>query len=61
MPHRAKPKTKAGKRAKASKVMREFHTGALHSGPSSGPIVRKRNQARAIAMAVSGQARRGAK
>lgn len=51
----ALPKTKQGKRAKAAQVMREFADETLHSG--SGAKVTKPAQARAIAMAESGQAR----
>lgn len=56
MPHE-KPTTKAGKRAKAGKVMREFSKGELHSGSKHGPIVTDPAQAKAIAMSESGQSR----
>jgi hypothetical protein len=48
-------KVKAGA-AKASKVMREFSRGDLHSGSKHGPVVTKPSQAKAIAMS---EARRG--
>jgi hypothetical protein len=51
-----KPTTKAGKRRKASKVMREHSRGKLKSG--SGRKVQSRKQAIAIAMSESGQSRR---
>lgn len=51
------PKTKAGKRAKASKVMREFYKNNLHSGSHTGPKVASVAQAKAIAMKMSGQSR----
>ena len=54
--HKAHPKTKAGKKAKVAKVMREHKAGTLRS--SSGAKVTKRSQAVAIAMSESGQARK---
>lgn len=51
------PTTKAGKRAKAGKVMREFHEGKLHSGSKKGPVVTNPAQAQAIAMSESNQSR----
>ena len=51
-----KPKTKAGKQTKVSKVMREFHAGTLKS--SSGHKVTKPSQAKAIAMSESGQSKK---
>lgn len=53
---RKKPMTKVGKRRKFSKVMREFHKGALKS--SSGRKVTSRKQAQAIAASESGTTRR---
>ena len=53
---RCKPRTKAGQRRKAAKVMREFHAGTLRSG--SGHKVTSVRQAKAIAMSESGQSRR---
>jgi hypothetical protein len=41
---------KAAKKAKISKVMKEFKAGTLNSGSSTGPIVSNRRQAVAIAM-----------
>lgn len=54
-----KPKTKKGKQQKVETVMSEFKAGTLHSG--SGAKVTKRDQAVAIAMHESGQARKPAK
>lgn len=56
MPHKKKPRTKAGKRAKAGKVLSEFKEGTLRSG--SGAPVTNRDQAIAIALSESGQSRR---
>lgn len=53
-----KPKTKAGKKAKVQKVMHEFKAGDLRSGSKTGPKVRKRKQAIAIALSQSGQGRK---
>ena len=41
---------KAAKKAKISKVMKEFKAGTLNSGSSKGPIVKGKKQAIAIAM-----------
>lgn len=45
-----------GKKAKKkiTKVMKEFKKGELHSGSKSGPKVRNRKQAVAIAMSEAG-------
>jgi len=43
---------------KVRKVMREFKGGKLHSGSPSGPRVKSRRQAIAIAMSESGQAKK---
>lgn len=55
---RAKPKTKAGKQNKVADVMHEFKTGALRSGSKSGPKVKKRKQAIAIALNQAGLSKR---
>ncbi|MDX1555813.1 MAG: hypothetical protein R3212_07295 [Xanthomonadales bacterium] len=51
-----KPRTKAAKRRKAAKVMREYHAGELRSG--SGHKVTSPAQAKAIAMSESGQSKK---
>jgi len=51
---KAKPRTKAGKRRKVAKVMREFKGGDLHSGSKKGPKVKSKKQAVAIAMSEAG-------
>lgn len=56
---RAVPKTKAGKRAKVGKVMKEFHKGKLHSGDHKGPLVDDPDQAVAIAMRMAGMPKKG--
>lgn len=52
-----KPKTKAGKAAKVQKVMHEYKTGTLHSGSKSGPEVKSRKQAVAIALSEAGMSK----
>jgi len=47
------------KQAKVKKVMSEFKSGKLHSGSKSGPKVKDRKQAVAIAMSESGQGKKG--
>jgi hypothetical protein len=39
---------------KIGKVMHEYKTGELHSGSKSGPMVKSRKQAIAIAMSEAG-------
>jgi hypothetical protein len=52
------PRTKAGKQAKVHKVMKEFQSGTLRSGSSTGPKVQSRKQAVAIALSEAGASRR---
>lgn len=52
-----KPKTKAGKAAKVGKVMHEYKMGELHSGSKSGPAVKSRKQAIAIALSEAGMSK----
>jgi hypothetical protein len=40
---------------KIAKVYREFKAGELHSGSKSGPMVKNRKQAIAIAMSEAGK------
>jgi hypothetical protein len=41
--------------AKVGKVMGEYKAGELHSGSKSGPVVKSRKQAVAIAMSEAGK------
>ena len=41
---------KTAKKKKVAKVMKEFMSGTLNSGSSTGPVVTNRRQAVAIAM-----------
>mgnify|MGYP003340232877 CR=1 FL=1 len=53
-----KPKTKKAKEAKVGKVMKEYKAGELHSGSKSGPAVKSRKQAIAIAMSEAGMSKK---
>jgi hypothetical protein len=53
-----KPTTKKAKRAAVKEVMGEFQSGSLKSGSKSGPQVKSRRQAVAIALSESGQSRK---
>jgi len=46
---------------KVEKVMHEFKRGKLHSGSKTGPKVKSRKQAIAIAMSEAGKSRRKSK
>ncbi len=54
----SKPKTKAGKAAKVERVMHEYKTGTLRSGSPTGPKVKSRPQAIAIALSEAGKSKR---
>jgi hypothetical protein len=41
---------KTAKKKKVAKVMKEFKSGTLNSGSSTGPIVKNKKQAVAIAL-----------
>ena len=51
-------KKETKKQAKVHKVMKEFKAGTLNTGSKKGPIVKSRKQAVAIALSVSGQAKK---
>ena len=53
-----KPRTKKAKRAAVKTVMDEFKSGTLRSGSKTGPKVKSRRQAVAIAMSESGQSKK---
>lgn len=58
---KTKPKTKTAKQKKVGDVMHEFKVGQLHSGSKTGPKVKDRKQAVAIAMNQSGMKKKGAR
>ena len=43
---------------KMGKVMHEYKAGTLHSGSKSGPVVKSRQQAIAIAMSEAGKTKK---
>ena len=43
-------KKSAPKKGKVEKVMSEYKAGTLHSGSKTGPVVKKKSQAVAIAL-----------
>ena len=46
------------KNDKVKKVMKEFKSGALHSGSKKGPVVKSRKQAIAIALSEAKMAKK---
>lgn len=46
------------KKSKVAKVMGEYKRGKLHSGSKTGPKVRSRKQAVAIAMSEAGKSKK---
>ncbi len=50
-------KGKSKRQKKVAAVMREYRQGELHSGSKSGPVVKSRDQA--LAIAISESKRRG--
>jgi hypothetical protein len=52
-----KPTTKSEKKKAVREVMKEYASGALHSGSKKGPKVKSRAQAVAIGLSESGQSR----
>ena len=49
------------KPAKVNKVMKEYKEGKLHSGSKTGPVVKSRKQAVAIAMSEAGMSKKNKK
>lgn len=52
-------KGRAASRGKVQKVMHEYKHGTLHSGSKSGPKVKSRKQAVAIALSEQRKANKG--
>ena len=61
MPKLPKDASKAEKKGVVAREMHKFKHGELHSGSKSGPIVKNRDQAIAIALSESGQSRKSRK
>lgn len=55
MKRKVRPKLK--QKTKVRKVMHEFKTGELHSGSKTGPRVKNRKQAIAIALSEAGMSK----
>jgi hypothetical protein len=55
---KAAPKRAAPKNGKVQKTMHEFKAGTLHSGSKSGPKVKSRKQAIAIALSQERKGKR---
>jgi hypothetical protein len=53
-----RPRMKGKPKTKEAKVMGEFKRGTLHSGSKSGPKVKNRKQAVAIALSEAGKGRK---
>lgn len=51
-------KSKSKKKDKVEKVMGEYKRGELHSGSKSGPVVKSKKQAVAIAMSEAGMSKK---
>ena len=58
MPRLSPNASKAARKARVHEEMHKYKEGELHSGSESGPIVKSRKQAIAIALSESGQSRR---
>jgi hypothetical protein len=54
-------KGKGKEKRKIAKVIREFKEGELHSGSKSGPMVKDRSQAQAIALSEAGMSKKKGK
>lgn len=52
----AAKKTAPVKKGKVEKVMKEWKAGTLHSGSKTGPVVKSKKQAEAIALSEARKA-----
>jgi hypothetical protein len=53
-------KKQTAAQTKMAKVMKEYKAGTLNTGSKKGPVVKSQKQAVAIALSVSGQAKKTA-
>lgn len=58
MPYAKRSDSKKKKRAVMKERMEAFKAGEMHSGSKSGPVVKNRKQAVAIALSMSGQSKK---
>jgi len=61
MPKLKKTASKEAKKTRVEAEMKKFKQGKLHSGSESGPKVKSRKQAIAIALSESGQSKKSKK
>ena len=58
MPRLPRSASKSAKKEAMHEEMAKFSKGELHSGSSTGPVVKSRKQAIAISLAISGQSKK---